>query len=207
MKNLVVLLFLLQVHSFCFAQILSDVDEVYPFSEDLAAVKKGNEWGFINKKGALVISYRSDLDLKDNFSEKGKIGNKWHPAFKDDRCLIKKTINEVNYYGYIDSKGNEIIHPQYLNATNFENGFALIIAPSKDVIGFNEILKKDIISSNIEEFVINTLGEKVRYLENPINYDSSKRKSKLPPVFHSKFIGARLVAVQKKDMKWDIYEF
>ena len=207
MKNLVVILFLLQIHSFCFAQILSDVDEVYSFTEDLAAVKKGNEWGFINKKGALVINFRSDLELFENSSRKNKAEDNWHPVFKDGRCLIKKTISDINYYGYIDTEGNEIIHPQYLNASNFENGFALIIVASKDVIGFNEILKKDIISSNIEEFVINTSGEKIRYLENPINYDSSKRKSKTPPIFHSKFIGAHLVAAQKSDKKWDIYEF
>ena len=47
----------------------------------------------------------------------------------------------------------------------------------------------------------------VRYLENPIKYDASKRKSKKPPVFHSKFIAPHLVAVQKKDLKWDVYEF
>lgn len=207
MKNLIVILFIFQIHSFCFAQLLNDVDEVYSFSEDLAAIKKGNEWGFINKKGTLVINFRSDLELFEKSSRKDKSGNDWHPVFKDGRCLIKKTISDINYYGYIDTNGDEVIHPQYLNATNFENGFALIIAPSKDIIGFNEILKKDIVSSNIEEFVINTSGEKIRYLENPLNYDSSKRKSKTPPVFHSKFIGEHLVAVQKRDGKWDIYEF
>lgn len=207
MRNLIVLLFLVLMNSFCFAQIISDIDEVHMFSEDLAAVKKGDDWGFINKKGELVIDFRSDLALTEKANKKGKTSSNWYPVFKNGRCLMRKIINEIPYYGYIDTSGNIIIHPQFLNATNFENGFALIIAPSKEVIGFNEILKKDIISSNIEEFVINTSGEKVRYLENPINYHSSKRKSKTPPVFHSKFIGANLVAVQKNDMKWDIYEF
>jgi hypothetical protein len=195
------------MNSFCFAQIISDVDEVYLFSEDLAAVKKGNDWGFINKKGELIINFRSDLALNEKADQKEKTSSKWYPVFKNGRCLIRKIINGIPYYGYIDTSGNEIIHPQYLNATNFVNGFAIIIAPSKEVIGYNKVLKKDVISSNIEEFVINTTGEKIRYLENPINYHSSKRKSKTPPAFHSKFIGAHLVAVQKRDMKWDIYEF
>ena len=45
-------------------------------------------------------------------------------------------------YGYIDKTGTIVIAPQFLNATNFENGHALIIAPSKEVIGFNKLFFK-----------------------------------------------------------------
>ena len=54
-------------------------------------------------------------------------------------------INDIFYYGYIDITGKEIIPPQFLNATNFVDGYAIIIAPSNEIIGFNEILKKDIV--------------------------------------------------------------
>lgn len=206
MKNLFILIFFLLINTFCFAQIITDMDAISPFQDEMAAVKKGNQWGFVNKNGELVINYRDDLVVEKN-SSKNKVNTIDYPVFKDGMCLFKKMINDIYYYGYIDKTGREIIPPQFLNATNFVNGYALIIAPSKDVIGFNEILKKDIVSSNIEEYVINTSGERIRYLENPIKYDSSKRKSKKPPVFHSKFVGPNLVAVQKKDLKWDVYEF
>lgn len=206
MKNLLILIFFLNIVTYSSAQILINVDEVYPFQEDLAAVKKDNQWGFINKKGELIIDFRSDLvvsAVKQNNTEKVHS----FPIFKNNRCLIKKLIDEIYYYGYIDKTGTIIIEPQFLNATNFENEYALIIAPSVDVIGFNKLLNKDIISSNIEEFVINTTGEKVLYLENPFKYDILKRKSTVPPVFHSKFIASGIVAVQKHDMKWDVYQF
>jgi hypothetical protein len=202
MKNLLILCIFLQIATFSSAQILNGVDKVYPFQEDLAAVKNENQWGFINKNGELVIAYRSDIVV----SNIGKTTNV-SPVFNNNRCLIKKLIDEVYYYGYIDKTGTVVIEPQFLNATNFENGYALIIEPSKDIIGFNKLLNKNIISSTIEEFVINTEGEKVRYLENPIKYDFLKRKSTIPPVFHSKFIAPNIVAVQKRNMKWDIYKF
>ena len=203
MKNLLIIFFFLHITTSSIAQILNDVDKIYPFQEDLAAVQKNNKWGFINKKGELVIDYRSDLVVSNNHLNNLNS----YPIFKNNRCLIKKQVNEIYYYGYIDKTGTIIIAPQFLNATNFENGHALIIAPSKEVIGFNKLLNKDIISSNIEEFVINTIGEKVRYLENPFKYNLQKRKSTVPPVFHSKFIAPNIVAVQKHDMKWDVYQF
>ncbi|MEX1383541.1 WG repeat-containing protein [Lutibacter sp.] len=205
MKNLLIIIFFLQIATSSIAQIMNDVDEVYPFQEDLAAVQKNNQWGFINKQGELVIDYRSDLVVSNNLNNQGELSS--YPVFKDNRCLIKKLIDEIYYYGYIDKTGTIVIVPQFLNATNFENGHALIIAPSLEVIGFNKLLNKNIISSNIEEFVINTMGEKVRYLENPFKYNLQKRKSIVPPVFHSKFIAPGIVAAQKHDMKWDVYQF
>lgn len=206
MRNLLIFIFFLQIATYSPAQILNDVDEIYPFQEDLAAVNKNDQWGFINKNGKLIIGYRSDLVVSTIQLNNSKSTSSY-PIFKNNRCLIKKLIDEVYYYGYIDKTGTIVIEPKFLNATNFENEHALVIAPSVNVIGFNKLLGKDIISSNIEEFVINTVGEKVRYLENPIKYNLLKRKSTVPPVFHSKFIAPGIVAVQKQDMKWDVYQF
>ena len=205
MKNLLIIFFFLHITTSSIAQILNDVDKIYPFQEDLAAVQKNNQWGFINKQGELVIDYRSDLVVSNNLNTPGNLSS--YPIFKNNRCIIKKLIDEIYYYGYIDKTGTIVIAPQFLNATNFENGYALSIDPSKEIIGFNKLLNKDVISSNIEEFVINTVGEKVLYLENPFKYNSQKRKSTVPPVLHSKFIAPNIVAVQKHDMKWDVYQF
>lgn len=201
MKNLIIIFICFQLHFVSFAQIFNDVDEVTPFQEDLTAVKKGNEWGFIDKKGTLVIDFRSDLVLTNSNPNKEITSS--YPVFKNGRCLIKKLIDNTYFFGFIDKKGNEIIEPIYLNATNFKNGYAIVILPSKDVIGYNEVLKKDIVSSKIEEFIINPSGEVVKYLENP----RKNITSKTPPVFYSKFIAPNLIAVKKKDQKWDIYKF
>lgn len=205
MKNLVILLICFQFHFASFAQIYNDIDEVTPFQGEIAAVKKGNQWGFINKKGTLVIDYRSDLILSENID---KMGNTLlYPTFKDNRCLIKKLTNDTYLFGYIDENGKTIIEPNYLNATNFKDGYAIVVLTSKDIIGYNEILKKNIISTNIEEFVIDPSGELVKYLENPRNNDTRKTKPKTPPEIYSKFIAPHIIAVKKKDQQWDIYEF
>ena len=205
MKNLIIIIICLQFQFVSFAQIFNDVDQVTPFQEELAAIKKGHQWGFINKEGTLVIDYRNDLVLTNIMDEMGKVST--YPVFNNERCLIKKLIGDIYYYGFIDKTGNVVIKPNYLNATNFKNGYAIVIITSKDVIGHNEVLKKDIIYSKIEDFIINPSGEMVRYLENPRRNNSPKTKPKTPPVFYSKFIASHLIAVKKKDQKWDIYEF
>ena len=204
MKKLFILIICLGFHSVIFSQILSDFDEVSPVHEGFAAVKKGDQWGFIDKKGRLAVDFRSDFVLTVK-GERTAVESLSYPVFTDGRCLIKKLINNINYFGYIDNKGNEIIEPQYLNATNFKNGFAIIVKLYKEVIGFNEVLKKDVIATTLEEYVIDTSGEIVKYLENPRNYVPSK--SGTPPRIHSKFISPSLIAVQKKDSKWDIYKY
>ena len=198
MKNLLILIMCLSIELVGFAQVLTDIDEVSQLNENLIAVRNDEEWGFINEEGLLIIDYRDDFVL-----DKAKS----YPFFKDGRCLIRKLIDNEYLYGFIDNSGNEVIVPQYLNASNFNNGYAIIIKLLKEKIGYNEVLKKDITTSKLEEFIIDINGEVVKYLENPRNYIPSRVKSKSPLNFHSKFIVPHLIAVMKKDGKWDIYEF
>ena len=200
MKKVLILIILFSFQPFGFTQILADLDEVSQINEDLIAIKKGNEWGFINKDGLLVVDFRNDFVLNNKEFNSS-------PIFKDGRCLIKKLINDEYLFGYINTSGKEVIKAQYLNATNFNYGYAIIIKLLKETIGYNEVLKKDITSSKFEEFIIDVNGEIVKYLENPRNYIPSKIKPDKPPVFYSKFVAPHLVAVKKKDEKWDIYEF
>ena len=44
------------------AQTLEDLEYISPFNNDLAAIKKGNEWGFIDQDGKIIIDYRNDTD-------------------------------------------------------------------------------------------------------------------------------------------------
>ncbi len=202
MKNLVVLVSFLFVYSFGYSQILSDVDYVAPFHDGLAAVKKSNQWAFINEDGEKVIDFRNDIVMTSN-----KDYSDAYPLFNDDRCLIRRLVKGVYYYGYINSLGEEIIKPQYLNATKFKNGHAIIIKFAKNVMGNNGVLGKQVVTYKLEEYVIDISGSLIKYLDNARNSLPSKIKNNTPPSFYSKFITARLIAVKTKNNKWNIYKF
>ena len=191
------------------AQLLTDIDEYFPFQDELAPIKKGEKWGFINKKGDIEINFRDDIVvLNDNaFVRSEFINSTSYPIFSNNRCLIKKLIDGTYYYGYINEKGNEIIEPQFLNASNFKNGYALAIKLAKNSIGYNEVLKKNIVTYRLEEYIIDTEGTLFKYLYNERNYIPSKTQNSSPPIFYSKFIAPNLIAVKNKDQKWDLYDF
>ena len=201
MKNLLLFIICICINTVGFGQIIAtEYDEVSPFIEDLSAVRNGDTWGFINKEGNMAVDFRDDIAL----SSESLVP---YPVFNNNRCLIKRLINNAYYYGYINDKGKEVIPPQYLNASNFKDGYAIVIKLLKDTIGYNEVFKKPLTTYKLEEFIIDVSGETVRYLENPIIYIPPKITQTTPPEFHSKFIAPHIVAVQKKNMKWDIYEF
>ncbi len=205
MKNLVILVICLIIHSFGFSQIITDVEEISPFYEELSAVKQGTQWAFINKEGVKVIDFRDDLVSSKN--ETGIVSDTY-PVFRGGRCLIRKLIDGVYLYGFIDENGREIIAPQYLNATNFKDGYAIVMNAEKEVIGFNAALGKDVVSNTLKEYIINTSGEVVLSLDNARNYVKSKDKTKGPPAFYSKFIAPHLIAVKTTDeLKYNIYKF
>ena len=81
-------------------------DDVWLFSEGLAAVKVNNKWCFIDKKGNMVIPAVYD--------------SVWD--FSDGLALIK--LN--NKYGFIDTKGNMVIPAVYETAFPFSDGLSLV---------------------------------------------------------------------------------
>lgn len=197
------------IFSFGYGQIIKDVDYVTSYHDGLAAIKKNNQWAFVNKEGVKVIDFRDDLvsTIDKNFIDENGITSVSYPLFKEGRCLIKKLIDGVYYYGYINKNGNELIAPTYVNASNFSNGYAIIIKFATDVIGENEALDKRVVSYKLEEYVIDTSGKLVKYLENDRIIVPSKIKSDIPPDFESKFIAPHLIAVKRKGNKWDIHKF
>ena len=209
MKNLLILINFFIIYFVGYGQVLRDVDKVTPFHEDIAAVRKNGQWGFINKDGEKLIDFRDDLvsTTDEHFLDENGITSITYPLFKDGRCLIKKLVDGVNYYGYIDKNGKEIIKTQYLNATNFHNGYAVVIKFAKNIIGSNDVLGKQVVSYKLEEYIIDTTGKLIKYLDNARNYLPSQIINKKQPIFYSKFMAPHLIAVKKKDQKWTIYEF
>lgn len=164
-------------------------DEVLPFSEGLATVRKGNKWGYINKNGEIVVpiiykgakSFAEGLAVVSSFGEYGygyinKEGEVVIPfgfdnadQFSDgiaivyydrtcyygaEQCCINKNgefveiaycvehihssfsngraaVRIKNLFGYIDTKGQLVIQPEYEDYGEFKNGCAIVMKDKK----------------------------------------------------------------------------
>lgn len=81
------------------------------YNENLSVVIKDNKYGYVNKKGEVLISPRFD----EAFS------------FDDGLALIRQD----DKYGYINPKGEIVIRPQFDNAWGFWDGRAKIAQDDK----------------------------------------------------------------------------
>ncbi|WP_296381540.1 WG repeat-containing protein [Winogradskyella sp.] len=180
------------------AQNLEEIDFISPFNNGLSAIQKDGKWAFINTEGEMIIDYRSDLVVTS-------FGENDYPIFNSDRCLIVNKEDDISYYGYIDKTGKTILKPQYLNATNFENGLAIILKLHKNRLGQNDVLDKSMIDYSYSELAINTNGDTIHYLsEKPTHITLSKDYAKSPPKIKTKFISEELIATKNKNNKWSI---
>ena len=84
------------------------------FSEELAAVRLGGLWGYMNKDGQLVIS--------PQFNEANTFSEGLASVRVDDR------------YGFINKSGQVVISPQFKMASSFHDGLARIEVNGK--VGF-----------------------------------------------------------------------
>ena len=55
MKKLLIILLLIPVLGM--TQTIENIEYISPFHNDLAAVKKGSEWAFINKEAVIVFHF------------------------------------------------------------------------------------------------------------------------------------------------------
>lgn len=184
--------------SFGVAQSAENVDFISDMHENRAAIKKGNQWAFINTEGQIVINYRDDLVVSNN-----KSGN--YPIFKNGRCIITQKKDGISYFGYIDVSGKTVIEPQYLNASNFQNDMAIVLLLTRTEIAKNTALDKPVVSYDYFEVVIDLTGQVLTYLTlDPIHITLSPEYLRKPPIIHSKFINNKLFAVTNKEKKWSV---
>jgi hypothetical protein len=178
------------------SQDLNNIEFISPFNDGLSAIKKDNKWAFINKDGEQVIDYRDDIVITI-------FGDDSYPIFNSGRCLIMKKKEGVSYFGYIDKTGTTIIKPQYLNATNFNNGLAIILELHKNILGSNDLLDKNMVNYSYTESMINANGDIVNYIsEKPTHITLSKDTIRNPPEIKSKFISERLIAIKSDNNHW-----
>ena len=189
-----------------FSQELKDLDYVSPFYEGLAAVKKGDQWAFIDTEGTLVIDYRSDLvpGIDDSMPGVSRNASMEYPFFNNGRCLIKKSKDGIDHFGYINTKGMVVIEPVYLNATPFQGNRAIVIETYKELLGRNELLGKNVVTYSYNEVVINNMGTVIGHLKGPVNLLYAKEKLKSPPEIISHFLKGDLFAVKTEKGTWDI---
>lgn len=180
------------------SQALEHLDFVSPFHEELAAIKKDNQWAFINTNGDLVIDFRTDL-VASNLED----GD--YPVFMNNRCLIVKKQNDISYFGYIDSSGKTVIEPQYLNATNFYQERAIALELLKVVVGKNEALDKTVAYDKYLEAVIDTHGNVLEYVSpKRTNVILDKKFLPNPPEIKSKQMSRQLYVIYNDDNTWTI---
>jgi hypothetical protein len=185
------------------AQIIENIEQVTPFHNTYAAIQKGDQWAFINKEGSIVVDFRNDLvPLPCIHCE----NEKEHPIFNAGLSLIKQKMGDIEYYGYMNTSGQVVIDPQFINAIAFNDiGLAIVHTLTKETIGQNTILNKDMIRYTYSEVVIDTTGKVVKHLLGPIHVIPNKgRFFKIYPI-KSYFIDDFLVATQEKNKKWTIY--
>ncbi len=190
-----------------YGQVIDDLEMANPFQEGLASVKKGEQWGFIDEKGDLAIKFRDDL-VPSPSSSGLAASDQWksYPAFTEGRCLIHEVRDGIEYFGFIDMEGRTVIEPQYINATNFKNGHAIVTQYTRQVVGRNELLGKDVVSFQAEELIIDRTGKVVTSLMNARNFVPSKVRM-TPPDMQARFLGKGLVAVQGEEGKWSVYKY
>ena len=199
MKKTIILISLLSLITFFGnTQTTENLDYVSTFNEGLAAVKKGNQWAFINTNGQLVINFR--IDLVSTESEDGT-----YPIFKNGRCLIEEKKEGISYYGYIDITGKEIIEPQFLNATNFKDEVAIVIYLVSEELGKNNLLGKDMVNYKYFEVAIDLQGAIITYLtKEGTTIILDKKSLKKSPAITSRLISKNLIAVKMENNKWTI---
>ena len=179
-----------------FTQSMNDIDFIAPLNDGLIAVKKGNQWAFIDDKGALIIDYRDDLvsTSTDGIS---------FPIFNDNKCIIKQNIDGIDQYGFIDKSGEIVIEPQFLKVKNFIYGKVVVLRFLKQKLGNNNLLDKPVFTYKYQESIINGAGEIVNSLTDLKSFTLYKDAKSVPDI-KSKIISDFLVAVMNENNNWEI---
>lgn len=147
--------------------------EVTTFRDGLALVTKGSydkEYFYID-----IAGKKQYPNLKDVY---GGEKNSMRPL-RDDRRAFCRLVWGVARWGFIDSKGNEIIPTQYLRVDDFSEGYAWAIDAKSQFTSEGELL------------LINTKGEVV-YRDTDIYAD-------VTPVKNGRFF-------KRSDDLWTLYD-
>ncbi len=183
---------------------IKGLDAVAPFSEGLAAVRKGNQWGFIDKTGELVIDFRSDLVWNKNVGiDRNDVEGIAYPQFKNGRCMVLEVKDEgIPYYGFINTKGEIVVKPEYLNLTEFENDKAVGVFCRRTYRGKNNF-QLNIYDYTFTEVVLNTKGEIIWPITEREGISMTKKRYEIPKL-RAELISPELLSVKTDANGWEI---
>jgi WG containing repeat len=100
-------------------------DEVAPFSEGIAKVKKDNKYGFVGQNGKEVVFPK--YDFARSFTESFAVVAK--RKYPND-SIYKGNLNPLKF-GFIDKTGNEVIPLKFDDAIPFSEGLAGVLINGK----------------------------------------------------------------------------
>src|SRR5690606_9088131 len=175
---------------------IKGLDEVGPFSEGLAAVRKDGKWGFIDQAGNLVIDFRDNVVWNQNAEEsQGDIKAIRYPKFKNGLCAIQEIKDGgIPFYGFMDTQGKIVIVPEYLNVTGFKDDRAIGVYCRRTFRGKNDF-QLDIYEYAFTEVVLNTQGEIIWPIGKRENISMIKKRYQTPHLTAS-FISPDLILVK-----------
>nr|WP_299214269.1 WG repeat-containing protein [uncultured Allomuricauda sp.] len=184
------------------AQLPKALDEVAPFSEGLAGIRMGNQWAFIDDLGNIIIDFRGDVYWNSNANDSSEgVKAIRYPKFTNGRCIVRKYVDEIPIYGFIDTKGELVIEYQFLNVNLFKDGVTTGIIHEKIFRGRNEF-KLNIYEDKFHEVLMDTSGEIIEFLGRRYNIQLKKSRYELPRIT-SKILNDKLVAIRVED-NWEI---
>lgn len=184
------------------AQFPKSLDEVVPFHEGLAGIRVGNEWAFIDDLGTVIVDFRDDIHWNPEAknSDDGVMAIKY-PHFSNGRCMVKKEVDGITFYGFIDTKGELVIKHEFLNVRPFENGYTTGVLFDKVYRGQNEF-KLDIYEYKFHEVLMDVDGNIIDFMNRRYNIQLKKSRYKLPNI-ESKMLSSNLITY-KKDGAWEL---
>ena len=120
--------------------IVIKLTNAFSFSEGVAAVWIGPQWGYIDKTGKIAIQplFNDAYEFSDGLAIV-KIGTKYGAIDKTGKTVIQPQFDRAyrfsqglaavqisNKWGYIDKTGNLVIQPQFDEAYHFSQGLAAV---------------------------------------------------------------------------------
>ena len=100
--------------------------------------------------------------------------------------------------------GQIAIETNFINATHFTNGKAIVLKKYKEMLGKNDVLGKDMISYSYNEVIIDPNGLVIMHLVGPLNLLYSKDKLKTPPSLQSRILNNNLIAIKAENNTWEL---
>ena len=115
--------------------------------------------------------------------------------------MVKKEVDGIPYYGFINTKGELVIKHEFLNVRPFEDGYTTGILVDKVFRGQNEF-KLNIYEHKFHEVLMDTEGNALEFLNRRYNIQLKTTRYQLPKI-ESKMLNSNLITY-KKDGAWEL---